>query len=53
MFFTYEGEFELTANKNLIEVNELIINYKKILKKLLNQSNINNKTRKNAQILQL
>ena len=46
MFFTYEGEFELTANKNLIEVNELIINYKKILKKLLNQSNINNKTRK-------
>ena len=46
MFFTYEGEFELTANKNLIEVNELIINYKKNLKKLLNQSNINNKTRK-------
>ena len=46
MFFTYEGEYELSANKNLIEVNELIINYKKIMKKLLNQCNINNKTRK-------
>ena len=46
IFFTYEGEYELTANKNLIEVNELIIHYKKIMKKLLNQSNINNKTKK-------
>ena len=46
MFFTYEGEYELTANKNLIEVNELIIHYKKIMKKLLNQSNINNNIKK-------
>ena len=46
MFFTYQGEYELTANKNLIEVNELIIHFKKIMKKLLIQSNNNNKNKK-------
>ena len=46
MFFIYQGEYELTANKNLIEVNELIIHFKKIMKKLLIQSNNNNKNKK-------
>ena len=46
MFFTYQGEYELTANKNLIEVNELIIHFKKIMKKLLLQSKNINKNKK-------
>jgi len=46
MFFTYQGEYEITTNKNLIEVNELIIHFKKIMKKLLIQSNNNNKNKK-------
>ena len=41
-FFVTEGEYELSMNKNIIEVNEMIIEYKKILKKL-NPSNTTNK----------
>lgn len=41
VFFTYKGEFELTTNKNLLEVNELIIFYKKILRELLNKNKKN------------
>ena len=41
-FFITEGEYELSMNKNIIEVNEMIILYKKILKKL----NSTNKTDK-------
>ena len=45
IFFIYKGEFEFTTNKNLIELNELIIYYKKILHELLskNKNNINKK----------
>ena len=39
-FFITEGEYELSMNKNIIEVNEMIIEYKKLLKKL-NNSNKN------------
>ena len=46
MFFTYQGEYELTANKNVIEVNELIIHFKKIMKKLLIKSNNINRSKK-------
>ena len=31
-YFISEGEFEVSVNKNIIEINEMIINYKKILK---------------------
>ena len=43
IYFIYKGEFELTTSKNLIELNELIIYYKKILRELLykNKNNIN------------
>ena len=37
-FFLTEGEYELSTIKNIIEVNEMIIEYKKILRKL-NPSN--------------
>ena len=37
-FFVTEGEYELSTIKNIIEVNEMIIEYKKILRKL-NPSN--------------
>ena len=44
VYFTYKGEFELSTNKNLLELNELIIYYKKILRELLNiDKNNNNK----------
>lgn len=43
IYFIYKGEFEITANKNLIEVNELIIYYKKILFELLSKDKKNNK----------
>ena len=45
IYFIYKGEFELTTSKNLIELNELIIYYKKILRELLykNKNNINRK----------
>ena len=33
-FFITEGEYELSMTKNIIEVNEMIIEYKKILKRL-------------------
>ena len=42
-FFVTEGEYELSMNKNIIEVNEMIIDYKKILKKLNFSNKINNK----------
>ena len=38
-----EGEFELSTNKNVLEVNEMIIKYKKILKKLNFENEKNNK----------
>ena len=42
-YFISEGEFELSINKSIIEVNEMIINYKKILKKLNDSNKIVNK----------
>ena len=41
-YFVSEGEYELSMNKNIIEVNEMIIDYKQILKKL----NFSNKVNK-------
>ena len=41
-YFVTEGEYELSMNKNIIEVNEMIIEYKKILMKL----NVTNKSNK-------
>ena len=41
MFFIAEGEYEISVNKNIIEVNEMIINYKKTLKKLCKKNKIN------------
>ena len=41
-YFVTEGEYELSMNKNIIEVNEMIIEYKKILRKL-NGTNKSNK----------
>ena len=38
VYFIYKGEFEITLNKNIIEVNELIINYKKMLRELLTEN---------------
>ena len=38
IYFIYKGEFELTINKNLIQVNELIISYKNLLRELITQS---------------
>lgn len=43
MYFIAEGEYELCVNKNIIEVNEMIVNYKKILKKIIGGNEINNK----------
>ena len=34
MHFIIEGEYELSVNKNIIEVNEMIMKYKEILKKI-------------------
>ena len=39
-YFVTEGEYELSMNKNIIEVNEMIIYYKKILKKLNNSNKV-------------
>ena len=39
MYFITDGEYELSVNKNIIEVNEMIIKYKEILQKL-NKNNI-------------
>jgi CRP-like cAMP-binding protein len=44
-YFLTEGEFELSMNKSIIEINEMIIEYKKILKIL------NGKNKFNKQIL--
>ena len=41
-YFLIKGEYELSMNKNIMEVNDMIIHYKKILKKL-NSSNKFNK----------
>lgn len=38
LYFTYKGTYEITTNKNLLEVNELIIHFKKVLLKLLQGS---------------
>ena len=43
VYFIYKGDFELTTNKNLIEVNELIIYYKKKLRELLSKFRNSNK----------
>ena len=42
-YFISEGEFELSINKSIIEVNEMIINYKKILKRLNDSNKLVNK----------
>ena len=42
-YFISEGEFELSINKNIIEVNEMLINYKKTLKRLNNSNKLVNK----------
>ena len=44
LIILYEGEFSLNVNVNLIELNELIIQYKKI------QNKLNNDTKKNDKI---
>jgi CRP-like cAMP-binding protein len=46
IYFTYKGEFEITTNKNLIGVNELIIYYKKIMIKLLSKVKNNSDNKK-------
>ena len=46
IYFTYKGEYELTTNKNLIGVNELIIHYRKIMLKLLSTSKNNTDNKK-------
>ena len=38
MYFITEGEYEISVNKNIIEVYELIIKYKEILKKIINKN---------------
>lgn len=42
MYFINEGEYELSVNKNIIEVNNMIMKYKKILKKITKTNQINN-----------
>ena len=42
-YFISEGEFELSINKSIIEVNEMIINYKKTLKRLNDSNKLVNK----------
>ena len=42
-YFVSEGEYELSMNKNIIEVNEMIIDYKQILKKLNSSNKVNKK----------
>ena len=42
MYFITDGEYELSVNKNIIEVNELIIKYKEILQKLNKNNKLNN-----------
>jgi hypothetical protein len=39
-YFISEGDFELSINKNIIEVNEMIIYYKKILKRLIESNKL-------------
>ena len=39
-YFISEGDFELSINKNIIEVNEMIIYYKKILKGLIESNKL-------------
>ena len=39
-YFITEGEYEFSVNKNIIEVNEMIIKYKEILKQLNGNNNI-------------
>ena len=46
IYFTYKGEFEITTNRNLIGVNELIIHYKKTMLKLLSKIKNNSKKMK-------
>ena len=41
MYFITDGEYELSVNKNIIEVNKMIIKYKEILKKLNKNNKIN------------
>ena len=41
MYFISDGEYELSVNKNIIEVNELIIKYKETLKKINKNNKIN------------
>ena len=42
MYFINDGEYELSVNKNIIEVNNMIMKYKKILKKITKANEINN-----------
>ena len=42
MYFINDGEYELSINKNIIEVNNMIMKYKKILKKITKTNEINN-----------
>ena len=42
MYFINDGEYELSVNKNIIEVNNMIMKYKKILKKITKTNEINN-----------
>ena len=39
MYFITDGEYELSVNKNIIEVNQMIVKYKEILKKINNKNN--------------
>ena len=41
MYFINDGEYELSVNKNIIEVNNIIMKYKKILKKITKTNEIN------------
>ena len=42
MYFINDGEYELSVNKNIIEVNNMIMKYKKILKAITKTNEINN-----------
>ena len=42
MYFIIDGEYELSVNKNIIEVNEMIIKYKEVLQKINRNNKINN-----------
>ena len=50
IYLILNGDFELSVNKNIVEINELIIKYKQTLYNIITDNNNNNNTTNNKEI---